>query len=425
MKFDFVSGEMKETFNIPDNNLVSFFEPRKTIRPSENAKEIIKSALENPIGAKRLEDIIFPYSRIAIVTDDATRSTPIREIMDVLLPKLKHLGVKVKNITITVGNGLHKEPSDEEKASILGKEIINKMSVGSNNARDESCFTYCGTTSSGTPLFINRRVIEADLIITLGMIKTHSFAGFTGGAKSILPGVSSKETILKNHKFEFIEYPKGILGDADMSYARKDMEEAAGRLPVFMLNVVLNKEKRVLGAFAGDVVKAHRKGVEFFQSFAQVTVKELADVVVVEGGFPASENLYFALSGISGVLSTKRPIVKKGGTVIVMSHCREGIGEKIIEDLFLKYKSAERVIQHLKSNPPVEAQWAAQHLASYLSMVDVSLVTCGVPDYKLKALKIKSCKSVSQAIKDAFNRYGANMKVIVVKNADSLIANVE
>jgi nickel-dependent lactate racemase len=345
-------------------------------------------------------------------------------MLEILLEKLAEMGVEDESIKITVGNGLHRSPTLEEKVNIFGEGNLKRYDIKVHDARNKSSLTYIDTTNAGTPLFVNKRVAEADLVITLGIIRSHAFAGFTGGAKSILPGVSGKETILKNHRYEFIEYPRGILGDAEMSVTRRDMEEAALKLPVFMVNVVLDLEKRVVGAFAGNVVSAHRKGVDLFKKFAEVQVDERADVVLVEAGYPASENLYFALFGAECIVTTRSPIVKKGGTVILLSQCREGVGGEIIEKVFATFDSPAQVLEHLKNSPPVEEQWAAQYLAYCLLERDIAIVTHGITQEDAEELKMHYFPTVKEALYNAFEKYGQEMKIFVVKHADFLIANV-
>ena len=422
MYIEFISGNLKDSIEIPDENLLAVLEAPETPKTSGGAAELIKKAIENPVESQTLEMLVDSKARVAIVVDDITRPTPTKLILEVLLKKLYHLSIKKDRINIIIANGLHRETTANEKAMIVGQEVLEKISVSDNRAREKQCFKFLGSTQMGTPIYVNKRVAEADLIITIGMIKSHSFAGFTGGAKSILPGVSSVETILRNHRFDFIEYPKGILGDAELSFPRKDMEDACERLPIFMINVLLDGDKNVYGAVAGDIVHAHRKGIELFRKTAEVNVSEPADVVIVEGGFPSSESLYFALSNLAGIMSTKKPIIRKGGTVILLSQCREGVGAKIVEDLFPRFDSPKKILTHIKENDGVEEQWAAQHLASYLSDANILLVTNGIKKEVVELLKMQYFNTMKDALYYAFDFHGDDMKILVVKKADSMIA---
>lgn len=418
------SGSMQESVTIPDENIIDILQPSKPDLVVRDRRELICETIEAPIDSPGLDKLIHPGSTVAIVVDDHTRPTPTQVMLEVVLQKLAELGVKDGSIKITVGNGLHRKPVPGELVKIFGKEVLKKYDIEVHDARDETALSSIGTTQAGTPILVNKRVTEADLVITLGVIKAHGFAGFTGGAKSILPGVSGKETILKNHKYEFIEPPHGIVGDAEKSAPRRDMEEAALKLPVFIVNVVLDLQKRMVGAFAGNLVGAHRKGVELFRSFAEVQVPEQADVVIVEGEYPASESLYFALFGAESVVMTKSPIVKKKGTIILPTQCREGVGPKILEDLFTPFTSPKEVLEHLKNSPPVEGQWAAQHIAYCLLEHEMAIVTSGITQKQVEELMMRHFTTTQEALQHAAGKYGGNMKIFIVKHANFLIANV-
>ncbi len=415
---------MQESVEIPDRNLLGILRPPMVPPPAESTGRLIREAIDSPIGSPALDKLIGSKSNVVVVVDDIFRPTPTREILEVVYARLRALGVQDRSLTVVIGNGLHRLPTQEEKEIIVGSEILRRLPVLANNAWEKADYQQLGSTTSGTPVEVKTCLAQADLIITIGLIKSHSFAGFTGGAKSIIPAVSSKETVLSNHRFEFIEYPHGVLGDAETSLPRRDMEEAARKLPVFIVNVVINRDRQVLGAFAGDVVAAHRKGVELFKSSYQLEIPEQADVVILEGSYPASASLYFTLAGMAGIVSTRTPLVKKEGRVIVMSECSNGVGSDIAEELFARHGLPEKVLEHLRDSDPVEGQWAAQHLASYLLQTDIVLVTTGLTRAKSESLLMGYSPSVRQALDEAFAAWGENIKILVAKHADSLMATV-
>jgi nickel-dependent lactate racemase len=416
---------MVEDIKLPDKNLIGILQPSEIPLTKENSKKSIEKALENPIGSPPLEDLITPASIVSIVVDDITRPTPTKDILEVLLNKLRSVGVPQEKIKITIGNGMHRRPTQEEMGFILGEKIRDQFDVASNDARDDSQFVYLGDTGNNTPLFFNRRVVEADLVLTTGIIKPHSFAGFTGGAKSILPGVSSKGTILANHRYDFVDFPQGTYGDADASFARRDMEEAARRLPVFILNVVKDAKGRVVGVFAGDVVKAHRQGVKLFEEIALHSVHEVADIIFMEGNYASSQTLYQALGGIDVTLISRKPVIKEGGMVVLLAQCREGFGSKILEDFIPAFHSPSDILNFLKHSPPEEDQWSAQRLAYYLTKIDVAIVTNGIAKEDLGKSKMSYFSTMDDALHDAFNRFGQDMRIMVIRNPDYLILNVK
>jgi len=427
MNITLKSASMTEAVEIPDKNFLGIFEPPQLPSPPADKDSLIRSAIENPESCPELEKLITPSAKVSIVVDDISRPTPSKDILNILIDKLFKLGVNKENILITVANGLHRKTIDDEKLKIVGEKVYDAFDIQDNNAREKDCFRYIGTTTSDTPVYINKRVADADVIITIGMIKSHGIAGFTGGAKSILPGVSAKETILANHRFDFVEYPKGIVGDADKSFMRQDIEEAAKMLkkPLFIINVVLDSQHDTRGVYAGDVIKAHRKGVEHFRKIAQVHLPEQADMVVIEANYPSSENLYFALAGLATVMSAKKPAVKSNGSIVMFAQCTSGIGADIIENLFNHFDSPDKLREHLRTNAPVEQQWAAQRLAYYVKDKEIGIVTQGINEHQAKSLNMIYYPKLQDAIDKSIDSLGSSASILIVRNADFLLLNIE
>ena len=421
MNIIFEVDEMRENVDIPEKNLISIIEPKK-VESLENEEIIIERSLNNPIGSKKLEDILNSNSKVSIIVDDITRSTPTSLLISIILKRLKNLGIKEKNIKITIGNGLHRKTTYLEKEKILGRDVLESFDVEDNDPLNKENFEYLGKTSLETPIYINKRVLWGDIIIATGIIKSHAFAGFTGGAKSLIPGVAYRDTILKNHSFYNIDYPKGLLGDIE-STPRKDMEEAVKKLPIpfYILNVVLDQNNKIFSAFSGDFISAHREGVKVFKSLAETYVNEKADLVIVESNYTSSFNLYQTLFGGAVTMLTKSPIVKKGGMIVLFSPCKEGIGANIIEDLVPNFNSGEEILDYLKHSSPQEEQWAVQHLAYFLTYGEVGLVTQGINEKVLKGLKMKYFENLKRAISYAFNKYGEDIRILIIKKPDLVI----
>lgn len=419
MFIDFHVGNLRETVNIPENNLVAILEPKLLYR-QKNFEELIKNTLDHPIKSPKLEELVNSKSKISFVVDDITRPTPTKFLISFILNGLKDIGINKENILITIGNGLHRKSTETEKEKILGRDILEEYDVQDNDAFDLDKYDNLGFTSNGTPILINKRITRADLVITLGVIKPHAFAGFTGGAKSIVPGVAHRDTILKNHSYENIEYPKGILGSAE-NVPRKDMEEIAKKIPIFMLNVILDSNNNILFAFAGDIVSAHREGVKAFKEISEFYISEQADVVIVESSYTSSFNLYQALFGGAVALLTESPIVKKGGMIILYAPCSEGIGASIIENLVPKFYSPEEILDYLKNSTPCDGQWAVQHLAFFLTQVELGIVTKGLSKAIVERLKMRYFESLKDAISYALRKYGENMRITIIKNPDFII----
>ena len=227
MNITLTSGSMSQDIVLPDDHIAGFVRPENSSKSKVYSDYMIVEAIDNPIGCKKLSERIHPNQSVAIVVDDATRPTPTKRILPLILSQLEALGINKADTTITIGTGLHRSPTEKEKENILGSHILNSYNVADNEARNPEVFALAGRISETTNIYLNRRVLDADHVITIGMVKSHAFAGFTGGAKSILPAVASQKTIHENHCFYNIEYPRGVLGSCEMSGTRKGMEAAA------------------------------------------------------------------------------------------------------------------------------------------------------------------------------------------------------
>ena len=331
-------GNMVIELEIPERNLFSIILPSEPEKREETAF-LIKKALENPIKSRRLSEIVDPNTRIAILVSDVTRPTPTAKILPPLLEELYRGGAKDKNISIVFALGLHRKQTEEESKKLVGEEIYTKIVCIQHDTR--RC-QRIGVTSRGTPVEIFEGVIDADIIVGTGNIEFHYYAGYSGGAKSVLPGISSQESVITNHKMMFDE--NSISGRVDGA-VRQDMEEAAKISGLdFILNVVLDSKKEIVAAVAGDFVEAHRNGTECVDSMYKVPVEPADAVIVSCGGFPKDVNLFQATKALDN--ATKA--VKEGSFIILVAECAEGIGNYVYECWNNECKSPEDAIERFK-----------------------------------------------------------------------------
>jgi nickel-dependent lactate racemase len=310
--------------NIPEKNISSIILPSE---PEKKEKEsfLIKKALENPVKSKRLSAIVNPNSKIAILVSDVTRPTPTEKILPPLLEELYRGGAKNENIIIVFALGLHRIQTEEECRKLVGEEIFEKVRCIQHDR--ERC-RHIGETSFGTPVEIFEEVLDSDLIISTGTLEFHYYAGYGGGGKAILPGVSSEKAIISFHSFYSKLFEGSPLSGRADSPARKNIEEAAEIAGLtFMLNVVINSNKEIVAATAGNFIEAHRKGTEYVDAMYKVPVDPADAVVVSCGGYPKDINLYQATKSLENAI----PAVKKGGTIILVAECAEGIGNQVYE----------------------------------------------------------------------------------------------
>ncbi|MEA5033114.1 MAG: nickel-dependent lactate racemase [Sphaerochaeta sp.] len=425
MNIKLTSGSMLQEIVLPDDHIAGFVRPDNSVGTDVYSDQMIIDSIDNPIGCKKLSERILPNQSIAIVVDDATRPTPTKRILPMLLSKLEALGIDKSKITITIGTGLHRSPTDQEKENILGFTILNSYNVADNDARNPDCFALAGKTSETTSIYLNKRVLDADHVITIGMVKSHAFAGFTGGAKSILPAVASQKTIHENHCFHNIEYPRGVLGSCEMSGTRKGMEAAARLVDPFIINVVLSGNGEIIFVAAGDVVKAHRKAVEIYSKSAMRTVPEEVDIALVFGGHAGSVNFYQALFGCNVVKTTQRPILKKNGTVILFAECREGSGSKLFEKMMPAFPTPEAILTHLSTGEVVDDQWAVQFLATFIRDINVFVVSTGLTRELAEILHVNLFGSAKAAFDEAVKRAPSDYRIAIIENPDVLVVNKE
>jgi len=279
----------------------------------------IKVALRSPFGTKRLAEIASNKKTVTVIFDDMTRPTPDYRVVPFVLDELREGGIKDEDITFVCAIGGHKTTVREDWVLKLGEKIVENYDIFNHNVYDH--FVEIGTTSRGTPVELNQEVASAEVKVGIGGIKPHSFAGYGGGGKMILPGVVSLNTIETNHKRVAEATAKGQAGYTRMAknVIRSDMEEAARLAGLdFKVDLVFKcalRERKVTGLFAGDFVEEHRAGVEFAKT-QYVTVPKQADIVIT--------NTYPVEDEGGGALWTARAAVKEGGDVVVVQQAFEG-----------------------------------------------------------------------------------------------------
>lgn len=411
MKIELGFGDTTQILNIPDENLSEVLVPND-IEHRMSADEAVKNALEHPIGSARLRDIVKPGEKIAIITSDITRPMPTYAVMPFLLDELSIAGVSDKDITLVFALGSHRTHSDAEKIKLAGEETFRRIACVDGDTAD--C-VHLGVTSRGTPVDIVRCVAEADRRICLGNIEYHYFAGYSGGAKAIMPGVSTRDAIQSNHRM-MIE-KEACAGNLDTNPLRQDIEEAARMCGIdFILNVVLDEHKKIIYAVAGDSVKAHRQGCRFLDTLYGKRIKQKADIVVVsQGGAPKDLNLYQTQKA----LDNAKHAVKDGGIIVLVGSCKEGLGEKVFEEWMLGAEKSADLIARIKKEFKLGGHKAAA-IALVLEYADIYLVS-DMEDAFVKKLFFTPFKTVQDAFNAALEKKGKNASVLVMPYGGSTL----
>jgi nickel-dependent lactate racemase len=411
MKLEFGFGNGIQSVDVADANILQVLTPNKVDITLRGEEEVLR-ALSAPVGTKRLKDIGRPGEKIIIVTSDITRPMPTAKVMPSLLNELYSAGVSSSDISLVFALGSHRKHTDEEKKKLAGERAWNEIKCVDGDSGD--C-VHKGATSRGTPVDIARLVAEADRRICLGNIEYHYFAGYSGGGKAIMPGVSSREAIQHNHSK--MADKNACAGKLDGNPIREDIEEAAAKIGIdFILNVVLDEHKEIIYAIAGDYVKAHRQGCEFLDKLYMKHIKEQADIVLVsQGGTPKDLNLYQTQKA----LDNAKHAVKKGGIIVLIGSCREGLGERTFEEWMTTSPSAESMIERIGRDFQLGGHKAAA-IAMILQDADIYLVSDLPPEFVSKIF-LKPYKDAQSALEAAFGKLGPNAKVIAMPYGGSTL----
>ena len=411
MKLEFGFGTGTQVVEVPDKNLMGVLMSNDVPRGLMNEEEVVR-ALENPIGTPRLREIVKPGEKIAIVTSDITRPCPSYRILPALLDELYAAGCRAEDITLVFALGSHRGHTPEEMKKLAGERAYSEIRCVDSDRAD--C-VHMGTTDAGTPVDITRAVAEADRRICLGNIEYHYFAGYSGGAKAIMPGVSTREAIQCNHRMMVKE--EAHAGNLEGNPLRMDIEQAAAICGVdFIVNVVLDEHKQIVKAVAGDLVKAHREGCRFLDRMYLKELDSRADIVLVsQGGAPKDLNLYQTQKA----LDNAKHAVKNGGAIILIGSCREGLGEKVFEEWMLNAPTAESMIERIGRDFQLGGHKAAA-IAMVLQNAEIYLVSDLEDDF-VKKIFLKPAHSAQEALDVAFARLGPDATVLAMPYGGSTL----
>lgn len=403
---------------VKEENLKAALVPEGVPSSDKGEEQIVREAMENPVNSPRLRDLAAGKKNVVLVTSDHTRAVPSRITVPVLLEEIRK-GNPDADITILIGTGLHRETTEEEKLNRFGPEVYERERIVVHDARDEGNMVNIGTLPSGGECSINRIAKEADLLVTEGFIEPHFFAGFSGGRKSILPGISSQRTINANHSARAIAHPLAKTGVLEGNPIHEDMLFAARRAGVaFIMNVILDADKKIIGAVAGDLNDAHLKGCGMVSRISGVKKAEADIVVTSNGGYPLDQNLYQSPKCMSAAFECAGP----GGVLVVAAACSDGIGGTNFEDILFRGTPRE-ILDYLLSIPDEETiseQWCNQVLAKVMARNRVILISELDPEIVEKANMIPAA-DMDDAMEKAYGMKGRDASVTVIPDGVSVI----
>ena len=402
---------------IPERYIASIAVPRK-MRPVPQPGEELERALSEPIDSPGLEELARGAKNPCIVISDSTRPTPSGMIVEAALRSLGRAGIPDEKISLVVATGLHRPCTEEELKERLGEGLLNRLEVLSHDAHDGSSLVNLGSTTRGSPLWLNRAVCESDLIIGDGYIEPHFFAGYTGGGKNILPGVSGFESIKANHSAAMIDHPRARAGILEGNPIYGEIVEAARRGGLgFSINVTLDPLKQISGIFAGGFEEAHRAGSEFLDAHVKVETPEADIVITTNGGYPLDRDLYQAVKG----MTVAEGVVREGGVAIVASECMDGVGHPRFRELVERCSTPQEILAIIRAPSFFEIdQWEAQILARVLTRCDVICVT-NVESATIRGMHMIPADTIDEALSLALDSAGRDPEIVVVPGGPSTI----
>lgn len=382
--------------------------------------DLVLDALAHPIGTPPLRELAKGKKRVTLVTSDHTRAVPSKITLPLLLAEIR-AGTPQAEITILIATGLHRATTPEEQRRMFGDKIVDHEKIAVNDAFDPAQFVHVCELPSGAQFNVNRLAVDCDLLLTEGFIEPHFFAGFSGGRKSILPGICSQETVNENHSYKAIASPYSNTGILDKNPIHTDMVFAARAVnTAFIFNVALDGNKKIIAAFAGDLEQAHAKGVAFIRELSQCPCVTGDIVVTSNGGYPLDQNLYQSPKAVA----TAEACAGEDGVIIMCCGCRDGMGGTHFERL-ITLGSVDEIDGYLSKIPPRETipeQWCPQIYARILKKHPVILVTTFLDHALVRKANMIPASSPDEALEIARGIKGEDASVVVIPDGVSVLA---
>ena len=381
------------------------------LRPLEDPEGAVRAALRNPIGTPPLTELVKEGERVAIVVNDITRLVHSEVFLPVLIDELNSAGVPDRDIFIVFALGIHRRQSPEEQRLVVGEEVARRIALYDHDCYDRDNLVHVGRTSRGNEVWISRRVREADRVILTGEIIYHLIAGYSGGRKSLVPGVAGAETTTFNHRF--ILDPGSRAGSLDGNPAHEDLLEAARMFgPDFLLNVILSPTGELVMVVAGHLEQAHSEGCKTVDRMYRAPFDQPYDLVLASaGGFPFDIDLRQAHKGMENAARALR----QGGTLVYFGECRDGAGHRTFEEWVTRFANSSEMEQELHSRFVVgwhKAYWVAR-LGERLRILLVS----GLPETFVRRCHLHAASDPQSAIESELSRMQPGARIGYIPHA--------
>jgi nickel-dependent lactate racemase len=422
MRVNLEYGRTGLAVELPDRNVVKVlrYKPAEVLNDPGGA---IRELLWRPIGTPPLAELAAGRRSACIAICDITRPVPNEVILSEILPVLEQSGIPREKITILLATGLHRPNLGDELVEIVGKSIVEKYRIENHNGQALDEHEFLGESPRGVPVWIDRRYIQADLKITVGLIEPHFMAGYSGGRKLICPGLAALETVRAWHSPRFLEHPNARAGVLDGNPVHEENTWIGRRAGCdFIVNVVLDEHRRIVHAVAGDMEQAFLEGVRFVEKVVWDTVPEPVDIVITtSAGYPLDATFYQSVKGMVAA----EPIVKPGGTVILAAEISEGIGSPEFRRIFEENRSLDEFMDRIMGGDYFRMdQWQLEEMAKVRRKARIVVVTRGLSPEQLSRLFVESAPTVEEAVADCLRRYGPDATIAVMPKGPYLVADV-
>jgi nickel-dependent lactate racemase len=399
--------------SLPDSLNVDVVQPQ-FVDAIADQPGAVRDALRDPIGSRPLRDLVKSSDTVGIVCNDITRATPYRTTLPVLLDELSHL--RDSAIVLLIATGTHRPCTTQELEAMFGEQIVRRLRIVQNDARDGGTHDLAGTAAGGNEIRLHKEYLRCDVRILTGFIEPHFFAGFSGGGKACMPGMAGLETILRNHSERNIDNPKATWGITHGNPVWEEIREAALIVPsTFLLNVALNRDKQITAVFAGDLERAHAQGCAFVRQHAMVAV-------TTNSGYPLDQNLYQSVKGMSAAAQ----ITREDGAILVAADCEDGIPDHgWYKRLLFEADSPASLLRMIRSGDcHCQDAWQAQIHAAICCKHDVHLFSHHLTDEEIKLAMLKPCHDIARMVEELLRTYGRDASVCVLPEGPQTIPYV-
>lgn len=407
-------GDGYQTASIDDSLKIQMIDP--PIRPvTKSLEELLEYAMEHPYGTPLLENLAKPDDTVVIVMNDHTRPGPNPLILSAIMKRLEKAGIPDENITILFATGSHRAPTREEAIRIMGEKYYHRLNSIAHDCRDDAAMVNIGNTSEGVPVYVNRLITECSLLITTGLVAPIHTAGYSGGRKSILPGVAGLKTLHIHHSFPVYQYEPAmgfIYGNPFHEIALNAARKANVR---FIVNAVQDPHKQFFNFVAGDLAEAHAAGVAMCKEFSEIPIPERGDIIIASpGGFPRDIDLYQSQKA----LSVAELLGTENCTFIIVAECRDGFGEETFHRWMVECPTIQSIIDRYAKEGFNVGNNKAFNYARALKKGRVIIVTDKISKKQLAEAKLESAATLQEAIEMSLAKRPAKTVTVLPQAAN-------